>query len=123
MQINSQVFINPADTQFVMDSSALNGLKTQAQKAPEKALEQVAEKFEALFIAQLLKESRNSPLKSDLLSSNDGDMYTEMLHNQWADSLAERKSLGLADLLVKQLSPSVQSLPAQTTQDFLALRR
>jgi flagellar protein FlgJ len=106
-----------------MDSSALSGLKTQAQKAPEKALEQVAEKFEALFIAQLLKESRNSPLKSDLLSSNDGDMYTEMLHNQWADSLAERKSLGLADLLVKQLSPSVQSLPAQTTQDFLALRR
>jgi flagellar protein FlgJ len=121
MQISSQVSSRAADTQFVMDSRALNDLKAQAQKSPEQALTQVAQKFEALLIAQLLKESRNNPLKSDLLSSNEGDFYQEMLHNQWADALSARESLGLAKQLVEQLKPSIPQVPS--TQDFLALRR
>lgn len=72
-------------------------------------LEQAAEKFEAMFLRTLLSEMRKG---SDALSGEDGmfnsrearnmrDFYDDAL----AQDLASQRSTGIANVLIKQLSP------------------
>jgi soluble lytic murein transglycosylase len=74
-------------------------------------LEIAAEQFEALFLQQILKQMRkagdvlaaDSPMRSRELDTIRG-FYDEVL----ADTLAGKKQVGIADLLVKQLSGSTE---------------
>ena len=47
-------------------------------------LRAAAEQFEALFIHQLLKQARSAKLADDILGSEAGDTYTEMLDQERA---------------------------------------
>ena len=73
----------------------------QRQRAPED-LHAAAEQFEAIFIQTLLKQARQSKLADDILGSNAGDNYTEMLEQERAKSMAQNMNLGIAEALVKQ---------------------
>ena len=42
-------------------------------------LQSAAEQFEAMFIQQLLKQARSAKLADDILGSEAGDTYTEIL--------------------------------------------
>ena len=65
-------------------------------------LRATAEQFEALFIHQLLKEARSAKLADDILGSEAGDTYTEMLDQERAKQLSAQMNLGIAEALVKQ---------------------
>ena len=65
-------------------------------------LRAAAEQFEAIFIQTLLKQARQSKLADDILDSDSGDKYTEMLEQERAKSMAQNMSLGIAEALVKQ---------------------
>ena len=65
-------------------------------------LHAAAEQFEALFIHQLLKQARSAKLADDILGSEAGDTYTEMLDQARAKQLSAQMNLGIADALVKQ---------------------
>jgi flagellar protein FlgJ len=91
---------------FALDSSALNGLKNQARAAPDKALRQAASQFEAVFMNMLLKSMRDTLQQDGPLDSRQTKMYTGMLDEQMAQKLSVR-GIGLADLMVKQLSRQV----------------
>ena len=67
-------------------------------------LRAAAEQFEALFIQQLLKQARSAQLADDILGSEAGDTYTEMLDQERAKQLSTQIDLGIADALVKQFS-------------------
>src|SRR5690606_9510280 len=75
--------------------------------AREQQLQVAAEQFEALFLQQILKQLRKAsdvlaegnPMRSRELDTM-RDFYDEVL----AETLAERKQTGIADMLVKQLS-------------------
>ena len=67
-------------------------------------LQAAAEQFEALFIHQLLKQARSAKLAEDILGSEAGDTYTEMLDQERARQLSARMDLGIADALVHQFS-------------------
>ena len=71
-------------------------------------LQAAAEQFEALFIHQLLKQARSAKLADDILGSEAGDTYTEMLDQERAKQLSAQMNLGLADALVNQFSNRVK---------------
>ena len=71
-------------------------------------LQAVAEQFEALFIHQLLKQARSAKLADDILGSEAGDTYTEMLDQERAKQLSAQMNLGIADALVSQFNNRVK---------------
>ena len=74
-------------------------------------LQAVAEQFEALFIQQLLKQARSAKLADDILGSEAGDTYIEMLDQERAKQLSAQMNLGIAEALVLQFSARVNSSP------------
>ena len=80
---------------------------TQVDKNPTD-VQAAAEQFEALFIHQLLKQARSAKLADDILGSEAGDTYTEMLDQERAKQLSAQMDLGIADALVNQFSNRVK---------------
>ena len=78
----------------------------QADQRPTD-LHAAAEHFEALFIHQLLKQARSAKLAEDILGSEAGDTYTEMLDQERAKQLSAQMNLGVAEALVNQFSNRV----------------
>ena len=74
-------------------------------------LQAVAEQFEALFIQQLLKQARSAKLADDILGSEAGDTYIEMLDQERAKQLSAQMNLGIAEALVLQFAARVKSSP------------
>lgn len=95
------------DYQLVTDVQALNGLKQTAKKDQAEALRPVAEQFEALFINQIMKEARKVKLDDGWLDGGQSDFYKQWYDQQLSQVLSTKGSLGLADLIVKQLSPQL----------------
>ncbi|MBF8999440.1 flagellar assembly peptidoglycan hydrolase FlgJ [Vibrio nitrifigilis] len=101
---------NANDIGFIQDIAGLDSLRKKAvkgDKASEKeALQAAARQFESIFTSMMLKSMRdaNSAFKSGMFDSQAGDMYQKMKDEQMASSLSAHGSLGLADMIVKQLS-------------------
>ena len=74
-------------------------------------LQAAAEQFEALFIHQLLKQARSAKLADDILGSEAGNTYIEMLDQERAKQLSAQMDLGIAEALVLQFSARVKSSP------------
>jgi flagellar protein FlgJ len=70
----------------------------------DKELMEVAHKFEALLIHQMLKAMRKTVHKSDLLNSFSLQQYESMMDEEIANEMAKHKGIGLADSLFYQLS-------------------
>lgn len=100
-----------AEPSFYADFHGLAALRSAARddtRAQDPAtLRQVAQQFESLFMQMLLKSMReaNRGLGGDaLFGSDQADFYQGMFDNQIAMHLAQGQGLGLADMLVQQLS-------------------
>lgn len=108
---------NPLEKQNFFDLGDLNALRQDAlksggdQQASNKALKKAAEQFESIFTQMLMKsmrkaneamEDKNSPFNSSGVK-----FFQEMHDQQLSLELSKKGSLGLADLIVKQLSPNV----------------
>lgn len=109
--------IDPASSsRMALDAQALDSLKMQARHSPEQALRQAASQFEAVFMHMLMKSMRETLGQDGPFDSQTTRMYTEMLDQQMAQKMSER-GLGLADLMVKQLSATQAPYkpPAPTT--------
>ncbi len=82
-----------------------NGRETAgSSKDKNKELMEVARKFEAILIHQMLKAMRQTVHKSDLLNSFSLKQYESMLDEEIANEMAEHRGIGLADTLYYQLS-------------------
>ncbi|GAA5645309.1 rod-binding protein [Vibrio proteolyticus] len=91
------------------DNNALTNIKhSRDHKA---ALETVAGQFEAMFLQMVLRQMRSS---SDVLADKDSPfssqqhgVFRDMYDGQLAIEMAKKQQSGIADMLVKQLSPSM----------------
>lgn len=83
----------------------LNNLEHQTENK-EQSLEVVAQQLEGVFLELVLKSMREAEehLKSDMFSSNAQDMYQDMYDKQLSLSLSQMKSVGLKEIIVKQMS-------------------
>lgn len=89
------------------DMQALQNIKANPDK--DTALQQAARQFEALFLQTVLKHMRQASdaLQSDeegVLNSRQQKFYREMFDGQLALELSRQQSLGIADMLARQLS-------------------
>lgn len=93
------------------DFSGLEHLKNYTHKNNKNALSAVAKQFEAIFLQTALKSMReaNKALGEGYLSSDQMDFYQEMFDKQIAMHLSEQSSLGLADVIVRQMTPSLSA--------------
>lgn len=85
------------------DFQGLSALRNQASNNPDEAIDEVASQFESLFTQMMLKSMRDAsaPLDGGLFKSNQMDTYQGMFDQQIALDLSSQKSLGLADILVR----------------------
>lgn len=67
-------------------------------------LREVAEQFEAIFINQILKQSRETKLADDLFGSSATSTYEQLLDSETSEKIASHVNLGIADALVRQFS-------------------
>ena len=77
---------------------------SNSQVGKEKELMEVAKKFEAILIHQMLKAMRKTVHKSDLLNSFSLQQYESMMDEEIASEMVKHKGIGLADNLFYQLS-------------------
>jgi flagellar protein FlgJ len=96
-----------ANAALATDSRSLDALRNQAKKNPDKALKAAATQFEALFMQMLLKSMRDATPQFDPAASDAGRTYTGMLDQQLSQTLSG-KGLGLAEVMMKQLSRAQQ---------------
>ena len=91
---------------LAVDSKALNSLNAQAGKDARSAIKETARQFEALFMQELLKSMRGASMKSGLMDSEEGDLGTQLLDQQWAQMMTGMPG-GLSEMIEKQLSQQV----------------
>lgn len=99
----------------VTDFAQFAQLRAGAARNDPAVLREVAGQFEALFMQTILKNMRAGQLAEPLFSSDQHDMYAEMMDQQLAVEMARGKGLGLADMLVAQLgggAVAASSVPA-----------
>lgn len=85
------------------DARSLDAIRTKASADPKAALRQVARQFESLFMQQLLKSMRDAMPRSGMFDGPGADLYTGMLDQQLAQTVAGRPG-GLAEVLERQLA-------------------
>jgi flagellar protein FlgJ len=115
-------FINTNSPRSYSDFAALGELRGKAQRNEAGALRESAQQFEALFIQMMLKSMRQASdvMKSEMFQSNALETFQGMYDKEISMQMAQRNSLGFADVVVKQLS---QQQSAPSTAELLALRQ
>ena len=114
---------------FYADFQGLDRLRASAARQDPQALREAARQFEGLFTAMMLKSMREASLGSGLGDSEETKTYQDMYDQQLALQMAHGKGLGLADMLMQQLTranaahPSAAALtaPASATAPTAAV--
>lgn len=78
------------------------------QPSDHQKLAEVANQFEALFVKAFLSSARSAQLADSLLNNEGSRTFNSMLDSEYANALAQRESLGIADGLVNQFKDRVQ---------------
>ena len=92
------VSINSAQTLFIKTS--LENSKTDEQAS----LAEVAEKFEAIFVNELMKAARSAKLFKDPLDTAGSAPFLEMMDREISQTVSEQSNLGIAEAIVDQFS-------------------
>ena len=96
--------LNVQNTHVYTDFNGLANLKNQARQDSPEALKETAKQFEAIFVGNVLKGMRDAKLAEGIMDSDQSKFYGEMYDQQLAVHLSGNPGVGLADLIVKQLS-------------------
>jgi peptidoglycan hydrolase FlgJ len=109
--------INGADLtgKVAFDANSLNDLKTAAKENSPEALKAVAKQFESVLMNMMLKSMREANPQDGAFDNEQGKMFTSMLDQQLSSNLSA-KGLGLADVLVRQLSKTTQAFDGASEQ-------
>lgn len=105
------------------DSKNLDSLRQSAHQNSPDAIKAAAQQFEALFMNSVMKSMReaSTPMESGLFDNSQSKMFTGMLDQQLSQNMA-KKGVGLADVLIRQLSPAGmptdESMKAKGNQKF-----
>ncbi len=104
---------------LALDPRTLERLRVDAGTAPEKAVRDASKQFEVMFVSMLMKSMRDAAPQDGPFDSDQTRMYTSMLDQQLAQSMAS-KGIGLADIMARQLTktttPSADPVAPETSQ-------
>jgi peptidoglycan hydrolase FlgJ len=100
---------------FYADFQGLERLRASAGRQDPAALREAARQFEGLFTAMMLKSMRDASLGGGLGDSQETQTYQEMYDQQLGLQMAHGKGLGLAELLMQQLTRASAAQAAAST--------
>lgn len=102
------------------DLNGLARLRQEASNAPqsEATLRAVAEQFEALFLQMMLKSMRATVSDDGLFSNEETRFYQDMFDQQLSVTLPKQGGIGLADVIVEQLSQQTGATHSATAGDL-----
>jgi flagellar protein FlgJ len=110
MDINASLKQNFDQARNALDLNGLNDIRQQSRgsdsEGKKEALQEAAQQFEAIFMKMLLASMRKAQevLESDSpFNSQSTKFYRDMHDQQMAVELSSNGSLGLTDLIVRQL--------------------
>ena len=110
-----------ASAQNFLDINGLNSIRQQSKETDKEskdaALETAAKQFEAIFMQMLMKSMRKAQevLESDSpFNSESTKKYRDMHDQQMSLELSNNGSLGLSDLIVRQLGGDTESFTPQS---------
>ncbi|MCH9639055.1 MAG: flagellar assembly peptidoglycan hydrolase FlgJ [Betaproteobacteria bacterium] len=114
--------INSIDisSKLAIDTKGIDDIRLLSKKDPDKALHEVAKQFESLFLHMLLKSMRDATPKDGILDSQQTQFYTQMYDQQLAQHLSS-KGIGLADMMVQQLTQTTFKPPSESTQSLTSI--
>jgi flagellar protein FlgJ len=92
---------------FALDTNSLGDLKQSAKAGSPDALKGAATQFESMFINMMMKSMRDATPQDGPMDSQETKTFTTMLDQQMSQKLA-KKGIGLADVLVRQLTQQQQ---------------
>jgi flagellar protein FlgJ len=95
---------SPVGPTYYADFSGLEGLKKNVKADDPQAIRAAAQQFESLFTNMMLKSMRQAKLGQGLGDSQESDLYQDMYDQQISLKMSQGKGLGLADMLVQQLT-------------------
>jgi len=91
--------------------------KANARRDSPETIKAVAEQFESLFVQQMLGAMRSAATIDESLHSSYIDTYQDMYDKQLSLSLSQQGGLGIARMLVEQMSGR-QQIAANRDQDL-----
>jgi flagellar protein FlgJ len=86
------------------DFAQFAALRRGAGAQDPNTLREVARQFESIFTKMMLQSMRDASFGDPMFGSDQGDMYQGMMDDQLAVQLSAGRGLGLADMLIRQLS-------------------
>ncbi|MCF2948150.1 flagellar assembly peptidoglycan hydrolase FlgJ [Paraglaciecola aquimarina] len=103
------------------DIQGLDVLRQAAKNGDKKALEEAAKQFEGIFVQMMLKSMRKA---QDVMADKDSPFnseqvkfYRDMHDKQLSNDLSDNGSIGLADIIVRQLGQLGDGyMPASATR-------
>ena len=98
------------------DAQSLNELKAKAGQDPAANIRPVARQVEGMFVQMMLKSMREALPKDGVFSSDQTRLYTSMYDQQIAQQMTAGKGLGLAEMMVKQMTQGQAQLTEETPQ-------
>lgn len=93
----------------------LDKLRSQVRNNDKNALTAVARQFESLFTRMMLKSMRDASLGDPMFDSQTTKFYQDMADDQLAVNMATSGSMGLADMLVRQMERHLPKKEGETT--------
>lgn len=92
---------------LAIDSKGFGDLRQSARAGSPEALKTTAVQFEAMFVNMMMKSMREATPQDGMFDNQQTKMFTTMLDQQTSQDIA-KKGIGLADVLVRQLSKTLQ---------------
>ena len=93
--------------QFYTELNQLNDLRRKAKTDEQAALKEVAQQFEQIFLSMMLKSMRDANAsfgEDNPFNSNNTRFFQDMYDQQLTLELSGKSGMGLADVMVRQLS-------------------
>lgn len=95
------------DSGAYSDINRLANLKVGKDRDSESNIRKVAQEFESLFLNQMLKAQRSANeafSEGNFMNSNEAKTYQQMYDQELAVKMSKEGGIGLADVLVRQMS-------------------
>ena len=108
-----------------MEQNRITQLKAQVEPGrsqTDEELMSVSHQFESIFVHQLLKSMRSTVQKSGLFDSHATRMYESMHDQELANLMSEKRSIGLADMVYKDLVRLEEKTDKERSEDNKAVQ-
>lgn len=98
-----------SNTGVYTDLQSFTELKADVRKNSPEAIRETARQFEGIFMQMMLKSMRDASLGEGLFDNDQSKLYSDMFDKQVSLEMTKNKGIGLADMLVRQLSSGGQN--------------